>query len=149
VTWEALDILPQSELVWTAWHARAQDGDDVATVYRLCFSGTYPAGSRGNRDARLMMAITGAALAVDPPDAVVFDFAQLDYRWGGLLAAVFQLVTDRDRRYAVAAGPIALPAVTSLLGAAAAGVVFPTLDEAWARAAELAVARLRASGERV
>jgi hypothetical protein len=60
---------------------------------------------------------------------VLFDFMNLDYRWGNTLLGLFQVVTGHDHEFpigcVVAAGPNALPAISSLTAGAMAGS-FPT-----------------------
>lgn len=62
---------------------------DGTHVLVLAFFGTYRDGSQGSPDATRMAAEALAALAAWRPDALVFDFRGLRYRWGNGMVEVF------------------------------------------------------------
>jgi hypothetical protein len=58
------------------------------TILSLQFIGVYHEGTEGTPDADYMRAMTAACLEVWSPDAVIFDFTNLNYKWGNDLAEV-------------------------------------------------------------
>src|SRR4029450_12810170 len=107
--WEPVEVFAPSQLAWEVHHASVEDGDWAADTPKIVFRATYRPGSQGSPDARFMKAITGAALANGLADVVLFDFMDLDYRWGDTLMGLFQVVDNHDREFPVgcvgAAGP--------------------------------------------
>jgi hypothetical protein len=152
IPWKPVEVFPESALAWEVTETSWDEGEWFCQVRRVRFSGVYRPGSAGSPDAGLMMAVTAAALARDSPDVVLFDLAELDYRWGDGLLGVFQVVGARDAEHpvecVVVAGEACIGAVRSLAGGAAASGewLFESVEAAWPRVVELAVARSRAIG---
>jgi hypothetical protein len=149
VEWRKVDVFPESELTWEASEASWDEGEHFCSALRVTFRGVYRPGSAGSPDAGLMMAVTGAALARDWPDVVIFDFTELDYKWGDGLLGIFEVVGARDRDHPIAcvvvAGPESAPAVKSLLGGGS-DWLFDSVEAAWPKVVELAVERSKAIG---
>lgn len=152
IPWEPVDVFPESSLTWEVTETSWDEGEWFCQVLRVRFSGVYRPGSAGSPDAGLMMAVTAAALARAWPDVVLFDLAELDYRWGDGLLGIFEVVRARDTAYPVAcvvvAGETCIGAVRSLVGGAAASAewLFESVEAAWPRVVELAVARSKSIG---
>ncbi len=149
--WTPVTVFPSSELVWDVTQAHLKRGDLFGSIFKIAFRGRYRPGSQGTPDADFMVAVTAAAIAGSAcPDAVVFDFLELDYQWGNGLLAVFNVVGDRDREFpvapVVAAGPHAFPGIASLAGGKIEGWLFHDIDRATERATDLVLERARAIG---
>jgi len=115
--------------------------DDRLDVLVLKFAGTYRHGSAGNPDATAMFARARSALAAWHPDALVFDFRALDYRWGDGMLRVVGIESDfpdTPLPTVVAAGEGSRAGLSSLLTKSS---LFDELElaiaEAHRRAAEL------------
>jgi hypothetical protein len=114
-----LELFPESGLTCRLSERTLDDDDGFAQVLILKFAGSYRRGSAGTPDAEYMVAMLGAALARFSPDAVVFDFMELEYEGGnsllGVLMVLEQWAAPDPPRLVIAAGPASLPALRSLV----------------------------------
>jgi hypothetical protein len=149
VEWQTVDVFPESGLTWEVSETSWDEGEWFCSVLRVRFTGVYRPGSSGSPDAGLMMAVTAAALARDWPDVVLFDFEALDYRSGDGLLGIFDVVGARDADHPVGCVVVATEpsasAVRSLVGGKA-DWLFESVDAAWPKVVELAVARCKEIG---
>lgn len=88
----------------------------ILTVH---FCGLYRMGCQGGPDATYMEAMTAAALVATRPEGLIFDFTDLDYRWGDDLESLYDICSNwpyrgADLPYAVVLGKDCRTAVISL-----------------------------------
>ncbi|MBI3929148.1 MAG: hypothetical protein HY319_26625 [Armatimonadetes bacterium] len=117
--WTPLQLFPPSDLRYQLFESSFEESGCYCILLMARWSGLCRDGSAGADDAAFMSAVTAAALNRVPADVVVFDFTDLEYRWGNSLLSVFETVGDADLELpiavSVAAGPGCLPALSSLV----------------------------------
>ena len=135
---QPFDLEALSEIRATFWLGTIREGTHEGRALVLRFEGIYRIGSEGNPDARYMIAKGEAAVAASAPAALVIDFSGLDYQWGGLLEAVFDLGVQRNLPCAVVVGSACQAAISTLLfgedgtsDVCEDEAVFDSLDDAW------------------
>lgn len=119
---------------------KLHSGDRTAIYSRVLiarFEGEYRIGSRGAPDAHFIYGQTQAAVIMWNPDALLFDFSDLDYRWGDEMDMLLGSPDCGDLPTAVLGGSKCLPAIATLLfgektvrQATEHDGVFENLDEA-------------------
>ena len=67
------------------------DSQSYHKILVVKYTGDYPYGSAGNRDAKYMLAMGEAGLLVWEPSGVIVDFSNLNYQWGDALEMVFNI----------------------------------------------------------
>lgn len=78
------------------WHEHSEEGL-MPRVLIMHVRGTYRAGSYGNPDADALVLALHGMLRMLSPDALVFDFRELDYAWGNRMAEVLRC--DNEERW--------------------------------------------------
>ena len=137
MTPERLELDRMSDL--DASFDRYRFADPKIDVLVMAVRGVWGHGSAGNPDARAMLARARAALVAWDPDALVFDFRELDYQWGDAMLALLDVDTEVPLvplATEVVAGPRSVAALTSL-GAAVGSDLDVAIERARARAGEL------------
>lgn len=138
-----VDLRPASNLAVQAFRAWVEEGPDLAEVLVLRVEGVYGHGSRGNPDARSLLAALGAARALEAPDAILVDLERVDYRWGDALLSLWSAVEQVEPPVPLhlVGGPRSEPALRSLLGGAADGLLHSSFEAGFAAVSALALAR--------
>lgn len=145
-----VDLRPASKLAVQAFRAWIEEEPDLASVLVLRAEGVYGPGSRGNPDARFLLAALGAARALEAPDAILVDLERADYRWGDALLMLWNVVEQVEPPLPLhlVGGPRSEPALRSLLGPAADRLVHASFEAGFAAVSALALARAREADAR-
>jgi hypothetical protein len=128
-----------SRIQYQAHICRFGPDDDGALV--LAFIGEMPPGSAGNDDATFMSFIAGKFVALTLPDCVVFDFRELTYSFGNSLGELPHAVHMQlpEMPIVLVISEKCCDGIATLFkGAASKGLLFSDLDDALARARDLA-----------
>jgi hypothetical protein len=110
-------------------------------ILTVRYEGLYRIGCLGQPDSTYMEVMTVAAITATMPDGLIFDFTNLDYKWGDNLDQLYGVATNHpysgaDLPWAVVLGEHCREAVISLeCGELAlqepAEWMFDTFAEAW------------------
>jgi hypothetical protein len=113
-----LNIAPDNDLTHEAFVVRLPSSDHLDALV-MKFNGVCGHGSGGNGDAAYMTAVTVAAISFAEPFALIFDFSELEYVWGDMMANVLSAGEDRwedhEMPMAIVVSDRCEPALRSLL----------------------------------
>ena len=97
-------------------HASGDRYEPYSRIVAVHFEGEYRIGSGGKPDARLIVALTQAAVIVWKADALILDLRGLDYQWGDEMEWVLSPPDGcPDLPFAVVVSDLCLPAISTLI----------------------------------
>ena len=130
------------------WITSRSETDNI-DVLIVSISGISPDGSRGRDQARFMAIKAMEGMIAFDPDAIIFDFSDLHYRWGNSILGIFQNISifkDSENEefeppfpQIIVVGPASRDGILSLLGISdekESNTVFNNLNDAIAQAAK-------------